>query len=112
MTREERYEIYNGTAIAIVNDLETMLDCKLKLKKLPKIKPQFLIDDDDEYQDNLELSYEKRDLLSKIEECNEAIIDNISFFSENGLSVAFKAWLVHTGNGDKIEKLKNLGFDL
>lgn len=112
MTREERYEIYNGTAMAIVEDLDKLIECKSELKELPKVKSQCLIDDDDEYQENLELSYRKRELLDEIAEHNEAIIDNIAFFSDGGLLTAFKDWLVHTGQGDRIQKLTDLGFKL
>lgn len=112
MTREERYEIYNGTAKAIVSELDRLIEAKDRLAKLPKVKPQVLIDDDDEYQENLEISYERRECLDIITECNESIIDNIAFFSENGLLMAFKDWLVFTCQEDRIQKLTNLGFKL
>jgi hypothetical protein len=39
------------------------------------VKPQFLIDDDDEYQDALERSYENADLDERIESIKERIWD-------------------------------------
>jgi hypothetical protein len=39
------------------------------------VKPQFLIDDDDEYQEALERSYENADLDERIESIKERIWD-------------------------------------
>jgi len=57
-----------------MDSAEEARDDREELAKLPISKPQFLIDDDDEYQDQLELMWHKEELRYKIKE--EPPVDN------------------------------------
>jgi len=69
----------NKNSMIIKEMLSHLEDLKMELADLESesrgmyIKPQFLIDDDDEYQEALEMSYEKSDLDDRIEKLKEKI---------------------------------------
>ena len=71
----------NRNTYVVKEMLQHIEDLKLELSDLESerrgnyVKPQFLIDDDDEYQDALEMSYHNADLDERIESLKEKIWD-------------------------------------
>jgi hypothetical protein len=79
------------------------------MKERPYIKPQFLIDDDDEYQDFLEMSYEANDIDKHIDEIVETLEGYESFKpdgEETGYFLCKAAEILHR-NGYKINIRKS-----